>query len=60
MNTGPRYVDDTAVAKDTTQPIRVSVGTHRVRIEASGTLLFSRTVTIVPGEQTIDMDGNQR
>lgn len=53
------YLDDALIPEGTTRPVRVSVGTHRLRVEASGTLLFSKTITIEPGEQTINVGGNR-
>jgi hypothetical protein len=50
------YVDDVAVAENET-PVNLSVGPHAVRVETAKSLIFSGTVVIVAGEQTIDVDG---
>jgi hypothetical protein len=50
------YVDEMALEVHDS-PVNLSVGPHTVRVEAAGSLLFSGTVTIVAGEQTIRVDG---
>lgn len=50
------YVDDIAVAERADGEIGISVGSHRIRLETGGALVFSGMVEIVPGEQTIDVD----
>jgi serine/threonine protein kinase len=49
------YVDDVEVELDD-RPLELSVGRHSVRIETLGSLIFSDTVAIVAGEQTIRVD----
>jgi hypothetical protein len=50
------YVDDVVVAQGG-GPLNLSVGPHAVRVERPGSLIFSGTVIIVAGEQTIRVDG---
>jgi serine/threonine protein kinase len=50
------YVDDVEVRLDE-RPLELSVGRHRVRVETTGSLIFSDTVLVVAGEQTIRIDG---
>ena len=54
------YVDDVVVAGDPAHAFRVPVGARRVRVEASGALLFSQIVAVVPGEQTLKVGSNSR
>jgi hypothetical protein len=50
------YVDEVAVA-EIDSPVNLSAGPHAVRVETDGSLIFSGTVVIVAGEQTIRVDG---
>jgi serine/threonine protein kinase len=50
------YVDDVAVGDDATRAIEVPVGSHRIRLEARGTLVYSRIIQVAPGEQTIRVE----
>jgi serine/threonine protein kinase len=52
------YVDEVALAENDS-PVNLSVGPHAVRVETEGSLIFSGTVVIVAGEQTIRVDGAQ-
>jgi serine/threonine protein kinase len=51
------YVDDVLIAGG--EPSRLSAGPHTVRVESQGTLVFSSTVNVVAGEQTIGVDGTR-
>jgi hypothetical protein len=51
------YVDDVLIAGG--EPSRLSAGPHTVRVESHGSLIFSSTVNVVAGEQTIRIDGTQ-
>jgi serine/threonine protein kinase len=53
------YVDDGAVALLDGMALALPVGSHGVRVETSSALLFSGTVDVVPGEQTIRI-GSER
>jgi serine/threonine protein kinase len=50
------YIDDVAVA-EIGKPVNLSVGPHVVRVETPSTLIFSGTVDIGAGEQTIRVEG---
>lgn len=50
------YVDGVAVAEDASRSIEVPVGSHRIRLEDRGALVYSRVVEIAPGEQTIRVE----
>ena len=45
------FVDD--VATDTAQPVSLSVGPHRLRIEVGGRLFASQTLDVKPGERVV-------
>ena len=49
------YVDDVAVVLRGGVAAGLSVGSHVVRVETPSALLFSGTVDVVPGEQTIQL-----
>lgn len=49
------YVDDAEVS--VSKPVSLSVGPHEVRVETPSSLIFSGTVAVVAGEQTIRVDG---
>jgi eukaryotic-like serine/threonine-protein kinase len=49
------YVDDVEVS--IAKPVSLSVGPHDVRVETPSSLIFSGTVGVVAGEQTIRVDG---
>jgi serine/threonine protein kinase len=50
------YVDDVKITLDE-RPLELTVGRHMVRVETLGSLIFSDTVSVVAGEQTIRVDG---
>ncbi|MEY4547508.1 MAG: hypothetical protein RL685_3703 [Pseudomonadota bacterium] len=50
------FVDEARVALDG-KAVSLSVGRHAVRIEAQSSLIFSGTVVVAAGEQTIRIDG---
>jgi eukaryotic-like serine/threonine-protein kinase len=52
------YVDDVEITQGD-RPLALSVGRHRVRVETLGSLVFSDTVVIVAGKQTIRLDGSK-
>jgi hypothetical protein len=47
------YVDDQPLAGGTDVPVRLSAGSHSVRVETPSALVFSGKVDIVAGDQTI-------
>ena len=47
------YVDGEEVALQSQTPLSLPVGTHAIRVEVAGALVFSDRVLVVPGEQTI-------
>ena len=51
------YVDEVRVDAEGEKHVDLSVGRHTVRVETIGSLIFSGTVVIVAGEQTIRVDG---
>jgi serine/threonine-protein kinase len=53
------YVDEALVDIEDEKRVNLSVGPHTVRVETTGSLIFSGTVVIVAGEQTIRVDGEQ-
>lgn len=53
------YVDDGAVVVQGGAALELSVGSHTVRVETASELLFSGTVDVVPGEQTVRMGGDR-
>ncbi len=50
------YLDDVAVSGDFARGIDVSVGSHQLRVEASGSLVHARKFQVVAGEQTIRIE----
>lgn len=50
------YIDEKPVAVDDGEPVSLSVGQHTLRVETPSSLIFSGTVAIVAGEQTIRVD----
>jgi hypothetical protein len=53
------YVDDAPITLDRDTPVNLSVGTHAVRVETPSALIFSGTVKVVPGEQTVHVSGDR-
>jgi hypothetical protein len=53
------YVDDVLVDARAKEHVDLAVGPHRVRVETLGSLIFSGTVDVVAGQQTIRVDGTQ-
>jgi hypothetical protein len=51
------YVDDVLV--EGTRPISLPLGPHRLRVEASAELIFSRDVDVRPGEQRIRVEAQR-
>ncbi len=51
------YVDNAEVAVNPQEPVSLSVGPHSVRVETPDALVFSGTVLVVAGEQSIRVDG---
>lgn len=56
---GQVYVDNIAVSEAKGQPVVLSVGQHAIRVEMSEVLLFSKTILVVAGEQTVRMGDAQ-
>jgi serine/threonine protein kinase len=52
------YVDD--VRMERLQPFTVAVGTHRVRIEDDSDVIFSNSVEVRPGEQSLRIHAERR
>jgi serine/threonine protein kinase len=53
------FVDDQLLAEGGAVPIRLSLGSHSVRVETPSALVFSGRVDIVAGEQTIHVGGDR-
>jgi hypothetical protein len=53
------FVDEVALTIEEGKPVSLSVGPHTLRVEAAGSLMFSGTVVIVAGEQTLRVDGGE-
>jgi hypothetical protein len=51
------FVDDVQVMLESGKPVSLSVGPHAVRVETPSSLMFSGTVVVVAGEQTVHVDG---
>ncbi|HEU4580558.1 MAG TPA: PEGA domain-containing protein [Polyangiaceae bacterium] len=51
------YVDDVLLRREAGKPLALPVGPHLIRVETPSSLVFSGTVTIVAGEQTLRVDG---
>jgi hypothetical protein len=52
------YVDD--VRMDRLQPFTVSIGPHRIRIEESSDVIFSNSVEVRPGQQSLRIHAERR
>jgi serine/threonine-protein kinase len=52
------YVDDVLIPGGG-EPARLAAGKHTLRVESQGALVFSSTVNVVAGEQTIRVDGTR-
>jgi serine/threonine-protein kinase len=50
------YVDEALIDVEAKRPTSLAVGRHTVRVETPSSLIFSGTVVIVAGEQTIRVD----
>jgi serine/threonine protein kinase len=51
------FVDEARV--DAKKPLRLSTGAHKIRVEANDDVLFSATVDVKPGAQTLQIRGAQ-
>lgn len=51
------YIDEKAVTVEEGEPVSLSAGQHQLRVETPSSLIFSGTVVVVAGEQTIRVDG---
>jgi hypothetical protein len=47
------YLDD-VVAEDR-EPLTISLGQHKIRVESRGEVVFAKTIEVQPGEQTINV-----
>lgn len=54
---GRVYVDEVLIAGGEGEPVRLPAGRHTLRVETPAALVFSDTVVVVAGEQTIRVDG---
>ena len=52
------YLDDARV--DAKKPFTASVGKHRIRAEEGDDVVFSETITVKPGDQTLRIRGEKR
>jgi hypothetical protein len=53
------FVDDVPLAVADGTPVNLPVGTHAVRVETPSALLFSGTVDVLAGEQTIQVGADR-